>query len=185
AAVPVLFLVRESPRRMTRAAAPRTIEVLRVARVGTVGALAVLIIAQGLQQTSYAAAQQLVVLRLIDLTGSKEAQVLTGVTFAAGGIATALASLTFHRLLRRTSYRRLITVGAFLLGLALLGAAAAATAPLLVAAFVGGRVFRRGLSPAFGAMSGLESPAVVQAAVFGVGSSAIALGFGLGPLLGG
>jgi predicted MFS family arabinose efflux permease len=34
-------------------------------------------------------------------------------------------------------------------------------------------------------MIGLESPAVVQAAVFGVGSSAIALGFGLGPLLGG
>jgi MFS family permease len=34
-------------------------------------------------------------------------------------------------------------------------------------------------------MIGLESPAIVQATVFGVGSSAIALGFGLGPLIGG
>jgi predicted MFS family arabinose efflux permease len=34
-------------------------------------------------------------------------------------------------------------------------------------------------------MIGLEAPAIVQATVFGVGSSGIALGFGLGPLLGG
>ena len=45
--------------------------------------------------------------------------------------------------------------------------------------------FSGALIPAFGAMIGLESPAIVQATVFGVGSSAIALGFGLGPLLGG
>jgi MFS transporter, DHA1 family, multidrug resistance protein len=185
AAIPVLLVVRESPRRMERAAAPRTTEVLRQARAGTIGALAVLIVAQGIQQTSYGAAQQLVVLRLLDLTGAKEAQILTGVTFAAAGIATALASLTIHRLLRRTSYRRLITVGALLMGLALLGAAAAATAPFLIAAFVIASFFSGALIPAFGAMTGLEAPAIVQATVFGVGSSAIALGFGLGPLLGG
>jgi MFS transporter, DHA1 family, multidrug resistance protein len=185
AAIPVVFIVRESPRRMARAAAPRTMEVLRIARAGTVGALAVLIVAQGLQQTSYGAAQQLVVLRLIDLTGAKEAQVLTGVTFAGGGIATALASLTFHRVLRRITYRRLITVGALLLALALLAAAASTTAPFVIVAFVIASFFSGALGPAFGAMTGLEAPAIVQATVFGVGSSAIALGFGLGPLLGG
>jgi DHA1 family multidrug resistance protein-like MFS transporter len=185
AAIPVLFVVRESPRRMERTAAPRTTEVLRQARAGTIGALAVLIVAQGLQQTSYGAAQQLVVLRLLDLTGAKEAQALTGLTFAAAGIATALASLTYHRLLRRTSYRRLITAGALLLGLALLGAAAAVTPPLVIAAFVIASFFSGALIPAFGAMTGLEAPVIVQATVFGVGSSAIALGFGLGPLLGG
>jgi DHA1 family multidrug resistance protein-like MFS transporter len=185
AAIPVLLVVRESPRQTARAAAPRTMEVLRQARAGTVGALAVLIVAQGLQQTSYGAAQQLVVLRLLDLTGSKQAQVLTGVTFAAAGIATALASLTFHRLLRRTSYRTLITAGALLLGLALLGAAAATTPPFVIAAFVIASFFSGALIPAFGAMTGLEAPAIVQATVFGVGSSAIALGFGLGPLIGG
>ena len=185
AAVPVVFLVRESPRRMERAAAPPTMEVLGLARAGTVGALAVLIVAQGLQQTSYGAAQQLVVLRLLELTGAKQAQFLTGVTFAAAGIATALASLTYHRLLRRTTYRRLLISGALLLGLALLGAAAAGTPPMLIAAFVIASFFSGALIPAFGAMTGLESPAIVQATVFGVASSAIALGFGLGPLLGG
>ena len=185
AAIPVLFVVRESPRPMARMEAPRTMEVLHLARAGTVGALAVLIVAQGLQQTSYGAAQQLVVLRLLELTGAKESQFLTGITFAAAGIATALASLTYHRLLRRTTYRRLLIAGALLLGLALLGAASAATPVVLIVAFVIASFFSGALIPAFGAMIGLESPAIVQATVFGVGSSAIALGFGLGPLLGG
>src|SRR6202043_216572 len=39
ATVPVLLMVRESPRRMSRAAQPRTLEVLRLARAGTIGAL--------------------------------------------------------------------------------------------------------------------------------------------------
>ncbi len=184
AAIPVLLVVRESPRRV-HTAPPRTMEALRMARAGTVGALAVLMVAQGLQQTSFSAAQQLVVLRLLQLTSVKDAQSLTGITFAAAGIATALASLTYFRLLRRSNYRTLITVGALLLGLALLGAAAAATVPFLIASFVFASFVSGALIPALGAMIGLESPSIVQATVFGVGSSAVALGFGLGPLLGG
>jgi MFS family permease len=34
-------------------------------------------------------------------------------------------------------------------------------------------------------MVGLETPRSIQATIFGVGSSAIALGFGFGPLIGG
>ena len=184
AAIPVLLVVRESPRRV-HVAPPRTMDALRMARAGTIGALAVLMVAQGLQQTSFSAAQQLVVLRLLQLTSLKDAQSLTGITFAAAGIATALASVTYFRLLARTSYRTLITVGAFLLGLFLLGAAAAGTAPFLIVAFVLASFVSGALIPAFGAMIGLESPSAVQATVFGVGSSAVALGFGLGPLLGG
>src|SRR3989454_6058466 len=104
AAIPVLFVVRESPRPMVRTEAPRTMDVLRLARAGTVGALAVLIVAQGLQQTSIGAAQQLVVLRLLEMTGSQQAQSFTGLAFAAAGIATALASLTYHRPLRHTTH---------------------------------------------------------------------------------
>jgi DHA1 family multidrug resistance protein-like MFS transporter len=185
AMVPVLLMVRESPRQLKRAAPPRTMDALQMARAGTVGALAVLIVAQGLQQTSYSAAQQLVVLRLLELTGAKDAQSLTGITFAAAGIATALASLTYYRLLRRSNYRTLLTTGALLLGLALLGTAAASSTSFLIAAFVLASFVSGGLIPAFGAMIGLESPSIVQATVFGVGSSAVALGFGLGPLLGG
>jgi DHA1 family multidrug resistance protein-like MFS transporter len=184
ATVPVLLLVRESPRRIARTQ-PRTMEVLRLARTGTVGALAVLMVGQGLQQTSYAAAQQLVVLRLLELTTPNEAKSLTGITFAAAGIATALASLTYSRLLRRSNYRTLITIGSALLGLALLGTAAGVTPPLVIATFVVASFFSGALIPAFGAMIGLEVPAIVQATVFGVASSAISLGFGLGPLIGG
>ncbi|TMC61370.1 MAG: multidrug efflux MFS transporter, partial [Chloroflexota bacterium] len=185
AAVPVLLFVRESPRRLVRAAAPPTMQVLRAARPGTVQALVVLMVAQALQQTSFGAAQQLVVLRLLDLTGAKQAQALTGITFAGSGIATALAAVTYSRLLRRTNYRTVTTTASFLMGFTLLATALAGTPPLLIATFVISSFVAGALIPAFGAMIGLETPRSIQATIFGVGSSAIALGFGFGPLIGG
>jgi MFS family permease len=160
-------------------------DVLRTAAPGTIGALAVLIAAQGLQQTSFAGAQALVVLRLLQLTGATDAKPLTGVTFAVAGIATALASLTYSRLLRRTSYRAVVTIGAVLMGLALFGSGLTGNPALVITAFVFGSFFSGALIPAFGAMIGLEAPSVVQATVFGFSSSSVSLGFGLGPLLGG
>ncbi len=185
AAVPVFLFVRESPRRLVRAAAPPTLQVLRAARPGTLQALAVLMLAQALQQTSFGAAQQLVVLRLLDLTGTKQAQTLTGITFAIAGIATALAAVTYSRLLRRTNYRTVITAASVLMGLTLLGSAFADGPALLIATFVLSSFVAGALIPAFGAMVGLEAPRTIQATIFGVGSSAIALGFGFGPLIGG
>jgi DHA1 family multidrug resistance protein-like MFS transporter len=185
AAVPVVFFVRESPRRLVRAAAPPTMQVLRAARPGTVQALVVLMVAQALQQTSFSAAQQLVVLRLLQLTGATEAQSLTGLTFAISGIATALAAVTYSRVLRRSSYRMVTTTAAVLMGVTLLGTAVAGTPALLIAAFVIGSFVTGSIIPAFGAMIGLEAPRSIQATIFGVGSSAIALGFGFGPLIGG
>jgi MFS family permease len=126
-----------------------------------------------------------VVLRLLDLTSAKQAQSLTGITFAVAGIATALAAVTYSRLLRRTNYRTITTVAATLMGLTLLGTAAAGTPTLLIATFVISSFVTGSLIPAFGAMIGLETPRIIQATIFGVGSSAIALGFGFGPLIGG
>jgi DHA1 family multidrug resistance protein-like MFS transporter len=185
AAVPVLLFVRESPGRLVRAKAPPTMQVLRAARPGTLQALMVLMVAQALQQTSFSAAQQLVVLRLLDLTGASQAQFLTGITFAVSGIATALAAVTYSRLLRRSSYRTVITVASVLMGVTLLWTAVAGTPAVLIAAFVISSFVTGSLIPAFGAMIGLESPRSIQATIFGVGSSAIAVGFGLGPLIGG
>jgi DHA1 family multidrug resistance protein-like MFS transporter len=185
AAVPVVFFVRESPGRLVRAAAPPTMQVLRAARPGTVQALVVLMVGQALQQTSFSAAQQLVVLRLLQLTGATEAQSLTGLTFAISGIATALAAVTYSRVLRRSSYRMVTTTAAVLMGVTLLGTAVAGTPALLIAAFVIGSFVTGSIIPAFGAMIGLEAPRSIQATIFGVGSSAIALGFGFGPLIGG
>lgn len=185
ASVPVLMVVKESPRRVSRGSALPVMQVLRAARPGTIGALGVLMVAQALQQTSYAAAQQLVALRLLELMTSKQAQALTGVAFAAGGIATAVAAATYSRLLRRSSYRLIITVAAASMGI-MLGVSALATEPtILIVAFVIASFAAGSLIPALGAMVGLEVPAVVQATVFGVSSSAISIGFGLGPLTAG
>src|SRR5437660_5296510 len=52
ATIPVLFVVKATPWRVGGGPAPRTMDVLRAAAPGTVGALVVLIVAQGLQQTS-------------------------------------------------------------------------------------------------------------------------------------
>jgi DHA1 family multidrug resistance protein-like MFS transporter len=185
ATVPVLIVVREDPRRGGRAATPPTLQVLRAARRGTIGALAVLMVGQGLLQTSYGAAQQLVVLRFLQLVPAGDAQSLTGITFAAAGIATALAALTYSRLLRRTNYRWIITGAAALMGLMLSATALAGTPTLVIVAFVAASFVSGSVIPALGAMVGLETPSIIQATVFGVSSSAISLGFGFGPLVGG
>ena len=185
AMVPVLIAVRESPRRVIRELTPSTLQVLRVARPGTIRALVVLMVAQGLLQTSYGAAQQLVVLRFVQLMSAHDAQSITGFTFAAAGIATALAAVTFSRLLRRSNYRTVVTTAAILLGLTLLGAAAGRTPAVIIVAFVLASFVTGSMIPAFGAMVGLEAPAIIQATIFGFSSSAVSVGFGFGPLLGG
>jgi len=186
AMIPVLLAVRESPRRAARALTPPTLQVLRAARPGTIKALAVLMVAQGLQQTSYGAAQQLVVLRFVQLLpNARDAQSTTGITFAAAGIATALAAVTFSRLLRRSNYRTVTTTAAILLGLTLLAAAAGGTPAVIIIAFVLSSFVSGSMIPAFGTMVGLEAPPIVQATIFGFSSSAVSIGFGFGPLIGG
>jgi MFS family permease len=182
----VLLVVRESPRRAIRALAPPTLQVLRAARPGTIKALAVLMVAQGLQQTSYGAAQNLVVLRFVKLMpNARDAQSITGLTFALAGVATALAAITFSRLLRRSNYRTVTITAAVLLGLTLLGAAAGTTPAVIIIAFVLSSFVSGSMIPAFGTMVGLEAPPIVQATIFGFSSSAVSIGFGFGPLIGG
>jgi len=185
AMIPVLIAVRESPRRVIRELTPSTLQVLRVARPGTIRALVVLMVAEGLLRTRYGAGQQLVVLRFVQLMSAHDAQSITGFTFAAAGIATALAAVTFSRLLRRSNYRTVVTTAAILLGLTLLGAAAGRTPAVIIVAFVLASFVTGSMIPAFGAMVGLEAPAIIQATIFGFSSSAVSVGFGFGPLLGG
>jgi MFS transporter, DHA1 family, multidrug resistance protein len=186
AMVPVLLVVQESPRRTPREPTPPTLAVLRAARPGTIGALGVLMVATGLQQTSYGAAQQLVVLRLVELIpNARDAQSLTGITFAGAGIATALAAVTYARLLRRTNFRTIITSAAALTGVTLIGTALANEPVLLIVAFVLASFVAGSMIPALGAMVGLEAPAVIQATIFGISASFVSVGFGLGPLLAG
>jgi DHA2 family metal-tetracycline-proton antiporter-like MFS transporter len=143
-------------------------------------------IAEALQQTSYGAAQPLIALRLLQLIpDAAHAQSITGFTFAAAGIVTALAAVIYSRLLRRSSYRVITATAALLTGLTLLGSALATTPALLILTFVAASFLSGALIPAFGTMIGLESPALVQATIFGISSSFVSIGFGFGPLIGG
>ena len=184
AAVPVIVVVRESAPPAGHRLRPRPLAGLRAAGPGTLEAVSILIVAQVLLQASYTAAQQLVVLRLLQFDPGA-ASTVTGAAFAAGGIATAIAGVTYARLLRRTGYRLLAGTAAFLMAAAIAAAAAAPNLALEVAAFVLASLLFGALIPAFGAMIGLQTPSQVQASVFGFSSSAVALGFGIGPLSGG
>ncbi len=184
AAVPVIFVVRESVPPAGRRQRPRPLAGLRAAGQGTLAAVTMLIVAQVLLQASYTAAQQLVVLRLLQLDPGA-ASAVTGAAFAAGGIATAIAGVTYARLVRRTGYRLLTGTAAFLMAVSIAAAAIAPSLALVVTAFVLASLFFGALIPAFGAMIGLQTPSQVQASVFGFSSSAVALGFGIGPLTGG
>jgi DHA1 family multidrug resistance protein-like MFS transporter len=184
AAVPVIVVVRESAPTAGHRQRPRPLAGLRAAGPGTLAAVSILIVAQVLLQASYTAAQQLVVLRLLQFDPGA-ASTVTGAAFAAGGIATAIAGLTYARLLHRTGYRLLAGMAAFLMAAAIAAAAVAPNLALEVAAFVLASLLFGALIPAFGAMIGLQTPSQVQASVFGFSSSAVALGFGIGPLTGG
>ncbi len=184
ATIPVLLVVKEVRPQVSRAAAPPLLATLNAARPGTVRAIAVLVIAQALLQTTYAASQQLVVLRLLQLNPTG-AGGLTGITFAGAGIATALAGLTYSRAVRRSTYRLVTIAAAVVATVAILATAAAASEPVLIGFFVVASFMAGVLIPAFGAMTGLESPRLVQATIFGFASSGISVGFGLGPLIGG
>jgi DHA1 family multidrug resistance protein-like MFS transporter len=184
ATIPVLLVVKEVRPQVSRAAAPPLLATLNAARPGTVRAIAVLVIAQALLQTTYAASQQLVVLRLLQLNPTG-AGGLTGITFAGAGIATALAGLTYSRAVRRSTYRLVTIAAAVVATVAILATAAAGSEPVLIGFFVVASFMAGVLIPAFGAMTGLESPRLVQATIFGFASSGISVGFGLGPLIGG
>jgi MFS transporter, DHA1 family, multidrug resistance protein len=181
--LPVLFVVRESRgSNQTRALSAR--ESLGTAQPGTGSALAVLIVGQGLMQITYTAFLQLSVVRLIAINPSK-ASLATGIAFGVSGLAMAGASITYWRLVRFRGYKPVATISAVLMASTVAIAAAAPSLPLLVVTIIlFGMVFGV-LTPLLTSMIGLESPAAIAATVYGISASAIALGFGIGAVLGG
>jgi MFS transporter, DHA1 family, multidrug resistance protein len=184
AVLPVVAVVRETPERRLRGGSTRSLARVRAAGPGTLKALGVLIAAQALMQMSYSAAQQLVVLRFIQLSPAS-APTVTGISFGAAGLATAVAGIGYVRVLRLTGYRRLIVSAALLLAVGTAGAAPLRSSGAMVAIIVGISLLYGVLTPSLSSMIGLEAPTEVAAGAFGVSSSAIAVGFGGGPLLGG
>jgi len=182
--VPVLVLVREPPFERRSGHARPALQVLREGLPGTVAAIGVLLVAQALLQMSFSAFQPLVALRLLVHAGSSAATV-TGITFGAMGLASAVAAVVYSGAARRYGYLSVSISTAVLMGLAEIasGVVPSPEAIVVVGAVAG---FAYGaLQPAVSSMIGLESPPAVQARIFGLAASATALGFGAGPVLGG
>ncbi len=185
AVAPVIVGVKEAPI-VRRVKEGRTTmrDALRVAGPGTVFAVTVLLVSQSLLQISWSGGQPLISLRLLELSPGSAAGV-TGIAFAASGVASAIAGIGYSRLAASTGYRRLAAMASLLAAAALVLMGLAPTVVLVVVAtFLAGLCIGAAL-PAITAMLGLEAPPEIQGRVFGLSASATALGFGLGPLLAG
>src|SRR6266700_1554402 len=173
ATLPVVVVVREAPRRRSEQASQPALEVLRRGAPGTLAAIAALLTCQVLLQLSNSGYQPLVVLRLLEhLTNGVEA--VTGLAFAASGLASAVAAVSYATLARRIGYRRVGMAAAVLLaGSQLVTAYGPGVVPVVAGAALAG-AFYGVLGPVISTLIGLEAPAHVQARVFGVGASATA-----------
>lgn len=182
--LPVVLVVKDVSIRATADDAPRALERLRASRPGTIPALAVLIGGNALMMSSYTATAQLVALRVVQLVPATAATV-TGIAFSIGGIATALAGISYSRAVKVGGYRNVTAAAALLMAGMVALAGIAPSLAFLVASFVLVNFLFGALGPALTSMIGLETPARVQATVYGVNGSAFSVGFGVGPLVGG
>ena len=182
-ALPVLIVVREAPVHVQGAPAPPpAIATLRAA--GALRAVVVLVAAQGLIQISFSAFQPLLTIRFLQVDPANAAT-LTGIAFAVAGAMTAASALSYSWLIPRLGYRGVAFTAAALLSGAEIVSGFSPTVTLIVAGAGLAGLFYGALGPAMSSMMGLESKPEIQGRVFGAAASSTALGFGLGPLIGG
>jgi MFS family permease len=182
--IPVFLVVRESPRSRRRRHEPSALAALRAAEPGTARALGALMAGQTLLQVSNSGAQQLLILRILALvpTGSVG---LTGLAFGLAGALNSVAAITYSRLVSRAGYLRIVIVAGMLMGIVLAIASGLETVvPVVIAIALLGLLLGV-IAPAISSMIGLEAPSRIQGQVYGVSSSALSIGLGLGPVLGG
>lgn len=184
ATVPVILVVRERPLPPRTEVRTSAVAILRARRPGTLASVAVLLTCVGLVQMAFNALQPLVVLRLLELLSTGVAAV-TGIIFAAAGLAAAAAAVTYSRLARRFGYVMVVVIASVLLAVALVvNGLVPWVVAIVIATGVAG-LLSGAITPALASMLGLEAPPEVQARVFGASASATAVGMGLGPLGGG
>jgi DHA1 family multidrug resistance protein-like MFS transporter len=185
AVLPVLLVVREvAPPAVANGRRRPALQVLQAAAPGTLAAVGTLIACQALVQSSFIGFQPLVVLRLLGRPSAGAAAgtaAVTGLAFGASGLFSALSSATYSRLARRHGYRTVALGAALLMAAAELLTGYAPTLAAIVTGTALAGAFYGAIGPAVSSMIGLETPAEVQARVFGLSSSATAVGFALGP----
>jgi DHA1 family multidrug resistance protein-like MFS transporter len=184
AVIPVVLLVRETPPTARPKSAGSAMDALRAHGPGSLNAVALLIVCVALIQIGYAGYQPLLVLRLVELFHSG-ATALTGLAFAIAGLAAAAGSILYPRFAHRFGYIGVIAASGLAMVAAFLVTGLVPSVPVLVVSVGAAGLFYGVISPAIATMLGLEAPVGVQARIFGASASATAVGFGLGPLLGG
>ena len=183
ATIPVLVIVRESPRRRRVGPQVGTMDLIKQ-RPGAVRALAVLIGAQGLVNVCNSATQQLVVLRLLEML-STGVSAVTGVAFGLAGVASSGAAVFYTLVTQRFGYVRTTAAAAVLVAVAVSLIGIAPWAAVVVAGVALNGLFSGVVIPATASMIGLETPPEAQSTVFGANASSVALGFAIGPAIGG
>jgi MFS family permease len=178
--IPVIAMVRDSRRAKGDDPIGSAIQLIR-ARPGALRAIAIIVVAQGLLQFGFSASQQLVVVRLLALIPTQVTSV-TGIAFGTSGLFSALAAVTYAKIAHRFGYRPTVVGAACCLAGTMVAMAIAPAAALVVAAIATFGLLFGALSPAMSTMLGLEAPRAVQARVFGISASALAVGIALGPL---
>lgn len=181
ATIPVVAVVREVPPRRAEAGRRPALAVLREAGPGAVATVAVLLVCQALLQISNNGFQPMVVLRLLEHL-STGVEAVTGIAFAASGLSSALASVMSARMARHFGFRPVGALSALLLAASQVVAGYAPSVETIVLGAALAGAFFGMLGPIISTMIGLESPSEVQARVFGLGASATAIGFAVGPL---
>jgi MFS family permease len=183
ATVPVLFIVKEGPIRRREGPAVGVLDLIKQ-RPGTMRALGVLIGAQGLISVCNSATQQLLVLRLLEMLSGAVAAI-TGVAFGLAGIASSVAAVFYTKVTKRLGYVRTTTISAVMVAASVALIAVSPWVALVVAAVGLNGLFSGIVQPATASMIGLETPRDAQSSVFGANASSVALGFCIGPLIGG
>jgi DHA1 family multidrug resistance protein-like MFS transporter len=183
ALIPVVIIVRESP--IVRRPGQRVSTLALIdERPGLRRSLTVLIGAQGLISVCNSAAQQLVVLRLLEMLTSGVSAV-SGIGFGLAGIASSAAAVGYTRVTKRLGFVRTAAAAAALVAVAV-GMIGIAPWPALIVAGIGlNGLFSGVVIPATASMIGLETPHEAQSTVFGFNASSVAFGFFLGPLIAG
>ena len=181
--VPVFWVVRESPRQPRAGPRVSTLALLR-RQPGLMRALGVLIGAQGLVSVCNSATQPLVALRLLEMLSSG-VPFVTGIAFGLWGLASSVAAASYTRITGRFGYVSTSAACAALSAVAIAAIGVSPWVPVVVIAVGLVGLFGGVVIPATAAMIGLETPHEAQSTVFGFNASSIAMGFFLGPLIGG
>ena len=181
--VPVLFIVKEGPIRRRAGPGIGVLALIRQ-RAGTMRALKVLISAQGLISVCNSATQQLVVLRLLEMAAGAVAAI-TGIAFGLAGLASSFAAVFYTQVTKRLGYVRTTAISAAMVAVSVALIAVSPWVALVVAAVGLNGLFSGVVQPATASMIGLETPTEAQSTVFGANASSVAMGFAIGPLIGG